>query len=64
MTSHFLTLEQKLWFPNQVVHDPDLWTVSQLLHLKSEYDVLVINHGYIVQEMYTVQDPETQEPPP
>jgi hypothetical protein len=34
MTSHFLGLvgslsleEQKLWFPNQVVHDPDKWTV-------------------------------------
>jgi hypothetical protein len=67
MVSRFLTLvgslsleEQKLWFPNQVVHDPDTWTSFHLLHLKSEYDVLVNKYGYIIQEMYTVQDPETQ----
>ena len=70
MSSRFLTLvgflsleEQKLWFPNQVVHDPDTWTAHHLLHLKSEYDVLVSSHGWIVQEMYTVQDPVTQAPP-
>ena len=70
MVSRFLTLvgslsleEQKLWFPNQVVHDPDTWTVPHLLHLNSEYDVLVNKYGYLVQEMYTVGDPETQDPP-
>ena len=70
MTSRFLVLvgslsleEQKLWFPNQVVHDPDTWTASHLLHLKSEYDVLLNKHGCIVQEMYTVQDPAAQAPP-
>jgi len=48
MASRFLQLvgslsleEQKLWFPNQVVHDPDTCTTAHLLHLKSEYDVLV-----------------------
>ncbi len=52
MTSRFLGLvgslsleEKKLWFPNQVVHDPDTWTAPHLLHLKSEYDVLVNKHG-------------------
>jgi hypothetical protein len=70
MTSRFLVLvgslslkEQKLWFPNQVVHDPDTWTSPNLLHLKREYDVLVNKHGCIVQEMYTVQDPVSQVPP-
>ena len=54
-TSRFLTLvgslsleEQKLLFPNQVVHDTDTFTNTHLLHLKSEYDVLVNKHGYIV----------------
>jgi hypothetical protein len=37
--------EQILWFPNKVVHDPDTWTDPNLLHLKSEYDVLVNKHG-------------------
>jgi hypothetical protein len=46
---------------NQVVHDPDSWTDPHLLHLKSEYDVLVNNHGCIIQEMYTVQ--AAQAPP-
>ena len=36
---------------------------SHLLYLKSEYDVLVNKHGYIVQETYMVQDPTTQIPP-
>ena len=36
---------------------------SHLLHLKSEYDVLVNKYGCIVQEMYTVQDPAAQVPP-
>jgi hypothetical protein len=70
MASRFLQLvgslsleEQKLWFPNQVVYDPDSWTATHLLHLKSEYDVLVNNHAYIIQEMYTVQDPAAQTPP-
>ena len=43
MTSRILGLfdslppdEQNLWFPNQVVHDPDTWTVPHLLQLKSE----------------------------
>jgi len=53
MASRFLQLvgslsleEQKLWFPNQVVYDPDSWTATHLLHLKSEYDVLVNNALY------------------
>ena len=48
MASRFLGLvgslsleEQRLWFPNQVVHDPDTWTAPHLLHLKREYQVLV-----------------------
>ncbi len=63
IASRFLTLvgsffleEQKLWFPNQSVHDPDTWTAPHLLHLKSEYDVLVNKHGCIVQEMYKVPE--------
>jgi hypothetical protein len=70
MTSRFQTLigslsleEQKPWVPNQVVRDPDTWTTSHLLHLKSQYDVLVNQHGYIIQEMYTMQDPSAQTPP-
>jgi hypothetical protein len=43
--------------------DPDTWTDSHLLHLKSKYDVLVYKHGYIIQEMYTVEDPVTLSPP-
>jgi hypothetical protein len=68
MESRFLTLvgslsleKQKPLLPNQVVHDPDTWTSSHLLHLKSEYDVLVNKHRYIIQEMYTVQDPTDDE---
>ncbi len=30
---------------------------------KSEYDVLVNNHGCNIQEMYTVEDPVAQTPP-
>ena len=67
MTSRFLQLvgslpleEQKLWFPNQLAHDPDSWTVPHLLNLKTGYDVLVNKHDCKVQEMYTVQD----HPPP
>jgi len=70
MASRFLGLvgslsleEQRLWFPNQVVHDPDTWTAPHLLHLKREYGVLVNKHGCLVQEMYTVQDPPAQTPP-
>jgi hypothetical protein len=47
--------EKKLEFPNQVVHDPDTWTAPHLLHLKSEYDVLVNKYGYIMEEMLTLQ---------
>jgi hypothetical protein len=63
MASRFLGLvgslsleEQKLWLPNQVVHDPDTRTAPHLLHLKRKYEVLVNNRGCLVQEMYTVQD--------
>jgi hypothetical protein len=70
MASRFLALvgslsleEQKLWFPNQVVHDPDTWTAAHLLHLKSEYEVLVNKHGCIMQGMYKVHDPAAQAPP-
>jgi hypothetical protein len=70
MVSSFLGLvgslsleEQKLWIPNQVVHDPDTWTAPHLLHLKREYEVLVNKHGCLVREMYTVQDPPAQAPP-
>ncbi len=70
MTYRFLTLvgslsleEQKFWLPNQVVHDPDTWTTSHLLHLNSEYDVLVNKHGYIIQEMYTVETLWLRFPP-
>ncbi len=56
--------EQKLRFPNQVVHDPDTWTTSYLLHLISEYDVLVNKYRFIIQEMYTVQGPTAQVSPP
>ena len=61
MVSRFLGLvgslspqEQKFWVPNQLVHDPDSWTSPYLLHLKREYEVLINNHGYKVQEVYTV----------
>jgi hypothetical protein len=64
MASRFLGLvgslppdEQNLYLPNRVVHDPDTWTAPHRLQLRREYDILVNNHGYLVQEMYTVQDP-------
>ena len=48
MVSRFLGLvgslpldEQKLWIPNQLVHDPDTWTTPHLLQLKREYVSLV-----------------------
>jgi hypothetical protein len=70
MSCRFLTLvgslyleEQKLWLQNQVVHDPDTWTASHLLHLKIEYDVLVNKHRCIIKELYTVQDPVVQTSP-
>ena len=53
----FTPEEQNLWFPNQVVHDPDTWTTPHLLQLQSEYDILVDNYGCSVQKMFTVQDP-------
>ena len=49
--------EQNLWFPNQVVHDPDTWTTPHLLQLQREYDILVDKYGCSVQKMFTVQDP-------
>jgi hypothetical protein len=46
MTSRFLKLvgslpleEQKLWFPNQLPHDPDSWTTPHFLNLKTGYDI-------------------------
>ena len=48
--------EQHLWFPNQVVQDPDTWTLTHL-QVKGEYDILVDQCTCIVQETYTVQDP-------
>jgi hypothetical protein len=49
--------EQKLWIPNQLVHDPDTWTTPHLLQLKREYVTLVDKYGCVVQETFTVQDP-------
>ena len=64
MASRFLGLvgsllldEQKLWLPNQLVHDPDTWTTPHLFHLKREYVTLVDKYGCVVQETFTVQDP-------
>jgi hypothetical protein len=61
MVSWFLGLvgslsldEKNLWFPNQLVHDPDTWTVPHLLQLKREYEILEDKYGCIVQEMFTV----------
>ena len=71
MASRFLTLvgslpleEQKLWLPNQLVHDPDSWTTPHFLNLKTGYDILVNKHDCKVQEMYTAQDhpPSPNEP--
>jgi hypothetical protein len=67
MSSRFLGLvgslspdEQNLWFPNQLVHDPDTWTTPHL-QLKKEYEILVEKYGCTVQEMFTVQDPPTPQ---
>ena len=67
MASRFLQLvgslppdEQKLCFPNQLVHESDSWHAPHLLNLKKGYDVLINKHDCKVQEMYTVQD----HPPP
>jgi hypothetical protein len=66
MTSRFLgfvgslQLEEQFWLPHQQTHDPDSWTVPNLLQQKMEYDVLISKYGFKVQEMYTVQD----HPPP
>jgi hypothetical protein len=49
--------EQHLWFPNQLVHDPDTWTTPHFLHLKREYVSLVDKYGYVVEETFTVKDP-------
>ena len=61
MVSRFLGLvgslpldEQKLWIPNQLVHDPDTWTTPHLLQLKREYVSLVDKYGCVVQETFTV----------
>ena len=40
--------EQNLWFPYQVFHDPDTWTVPHLLQLKREYEILD-KYGYVVE---------------
>ena len=55
MDSRFLGLvgslpldEQNLWLPNQMVHDPDTWTVPHLLQLKREYEILD-KFGYVVE---------------
>ena len=55
MASRFLGLvgtlsldEQNLWFPNQMVHDPDTWTAPHLLQLKREYEILVDKYGCVV----------------
>ena len=55
MVSRFLGLvgslpldEQKIWLPNQMVHDPDTWTTPHLLQLKREYVTLVDKYGYVV----------------
>ena len=66
MTSRFLGLvgclpldEQNLWFPNQMVHDPDTWTTPHLLQLKREYEILVDKYGCVVQKTVTLQGPPT-----
>ena len=55
MASRFLGLvgslpldEQKIWLPNQMVHDPDTWTTPHLLQLKREYEILVDKYGCVV----------------
>jgi hypothetical protein len=48
--------EQKIWLPNQSAHDPQTWVASNLLHLKSVYEVLLNKHNCKEQESYLVQD--------
>jgi hypothetical protein len=48
--------EQKIWLPNQSAHDPQTWLAPNLLHLKSEYEVLLNKHNCKEQESYLVQD--------
>ncbi len=48
--------EQQIWFPNQLVNDPQTWVAPYLLQLKSEYTVLLNKYDYKEQEMYIVQD--------
>ena len=42
--------EKWLWFPNQNVQDPDTWTLSHLIQLKSEYENIVDQYSCVVQE--------------
>jgi hypothetical protein len=42
--------------PNQLVHDPQTWFVPHLLHLQSEYVVLLNKHNWKEQEVYIVQE--------
>ena len=48
--------EQQLWLPNQTAQDPDSWHAPHLVNLKKGYDILLNNHNWKVQEMYTVPD--------
>ncbi len=48
--------EQQLWFPNQIVQDPDPWTLSHLIQLKQECEKLVEDFNCDNQEFITVQD--------
>ena len=64
MSSRFLgfvgslsSAEQKLWFPNQNVEDPDNWTLPHLCQLIQEYKKLVDDFKCDIQEFFTVQDP-------
>jgi hypothetical protein len=47
--------EQQIWFPNQLVNDPQTWVAPHLIQLKSEYVVLLNKHNCKEQEMYIVQ---------
>ncbi len=48
--------EQKIWLPNQSAHDSQTWLSPNLLHLKSESEVLLNKHNCKEQESYIVQD--------
>ncbi len=48
--------EQQIWFPNQLVNDPQTWIDLNLIQLKSEYVVLLNKHNCKEQELYIVQD--------